>query len=244
NPLSLNRYTYVSNNPLKFVDPSGHIQEMTGGVGGFSSPAEEYMHWAKVAARRAYEEGIEPEDAVRKYVPTQYQREVLSTAIVTFNNTVGMNHGDAPDLGLGVAGAGAAVGTIRNTGNLAAKIEANAMAQLRKMEQASGAHFFSRHGAQTTLAQQYNRAITGLTPDGIAGRMVDSSRFLTHLKQLNAVQRAETIFRQTGKTVFDFDMGEIIGEGYLRGGGNVINTTKVQAVFKDGKLVTLYPKLR
>ncbi|EJL43890.1 RHS repeat-associated core domain protein containing protein [Brevibacillus sp. CF112] len=116
NPLSLNRYTYVSNNPLKFVDPSGHIQEMTGGVGGFSSPAEEYMHWAKVAARRAYEEGIEPEDAVRKYVPTQYQREVLSTAIVTFNNTVGMNHGDAPDLGLGVAGAGAAVGTIRNPG--------------------------------------------------------------------------------------------------------------------------------
>ncbi|MED1824882.1 hypothetical protein, partial [Brevibacillus agri] len=41
---------------------------------------------------------------------------VLSTAIVTFNNTVGMNHGDAPDLGLGVAGAGAAVGTIRNPG--------------------------------------------------------------------------------------------------------------------------------
>ncbi|MGG4417141.1 DUF2380 domain-containing protein [Brevibacillus agri] len=87
---------------------------MTGGVGGFSSPAEEYMHWAKVAARRAYEEGIEPEDAVRKYVPTQYQREVLSTAIVTFNNTVGMNHGDAPDLGLGVAGAGAVAGIINN----------------------------------------------------------------------------------------------------------------------------------
>ncbi|MCC0566089.1 hypothetical protein M3688_24710 [Brevibacillus borstelensis] len=66
----------------------------------------------------------------------------------------------------------------------------------------------------------------------------------THQKQLNAFQRAETIFRQTGKTVFDFDMGEVIGEGYLRGGGNVINTTKVQAVFKGGKLVTLYPKLR
>ncbi|MGG4451226.1 RHS repeat domain-containing protein [Brevibacillus porteri] len=26
NPLSLNRYTYVSNNPLRFVDPSGHYQ--------------------------------------------------------------------------------------------------------------------------------------------------------------------------------------------------------------------------
>ncbi|WP_016739355.1 MULTISPECIES: polymorphic toxin-type HINT domain-containing protein [Bacillales] len=28
NPLSLNRYTYVSNNPLKYVDPTGNVQEI------------------------------------------------------------------------------------------------------------------------------------------------------------------------------------------------------------------------
>ncbi|GED68510.1 hypothetical protein BRE01_22120 [Brevibacillus reuszeri] len=30
NPLSLNRYTYTHNNPLRFVDPSGHINENAG----------------------------------------------------------------------------------------------------------------------------------------------------------------------------------------------------------------------
>lgn len=117
NPLSLNRYTYVHNNPLRFVDPSGHyVDEGTGGIGGFTSPEEEYLHWAGVAARRAYTEGIEPEDAVRKYVPAKLQEEVLPTAIVTFNNTVGMNHGDVPDLGLAAPLAGAAAASIKNTG--------------------------------------------------------------------------------------------------------------------------------
>lgn len=114
NPLSLNRYTYVHNNPLRFVDPSGHtVEEGTGGIGGFTSQEAEYMHWAGVAARKAYEEGIEPEDAVRKYVPTPLQEEVLPTAIVTFNTAVGMNHGDAPDLGLA---APMAAGLLKNTG--------------------------------------------------------------------------------------------------------------------------------
>jgi len=106
------------------VDPSGHILEKgTGGIGGFTSPIEEYLHWARVAARKAYEEGTEPEDAVRKYVPTQYQEEVLPTAIVTFNTAVGINHGDAPDLGLATPVAGvAAAGTIKNSAKSPMKI--------------------------------------------------------------------------------------------------------------------------
>ncbi|NTU32695.1 RHS repeat-associated core domain-containing protein [Brevibacillus sp. HB1.1] len=130
NPLSLNRYTYTHNNPLRFVDPSGHVvEEGTGGIGGFTSQEEEYMHWARVAAREAYKKGIEPEDAVRMYVPTKLQEEVLPTAIVTFNTAVGINHGDAPDLGLAAPVAVTAAGSIKNTTKSASTGTSKALTQ-------------------------------------------------------------------------------------------------------------------
>jgi hypothetical protein len=132
----------------------------------------------------------------------------------------------------------------KGTASIAEKIEANAAQQLAKMEgKTTGAHYFSRHGAGTTLDQQYTRATTGLTPDGFAGKPVDASRFLSNQAQLNAVQRAQTIYKQTGQASFSFNMGEVIGEGYTKGGGNLIITTNVQAVFRNGELYTLYPKL-
>lgn len=109
---------------------------------------------------------------------------------------------------------------------------------------APGTHFYSRHGAGTTLSEQYTRATTGLTPDGVQGKMIDSSRFLSNQAQLNAAQRAETIFRQTGKSSFRFNMEGTIGEGYIKGGGSYLQTNQVQAVFRNGKLYTLYPKLK
>ncbi|WP_353936615.1 hypothetical protein [uncultured Brevibacillus sp.] len=39
NPLSLNRYTYTANNPLRYVDPTGHDYVIGGpsGYGGILS---------------------------------------------------------------------------------------------------------------------------------------------------------------------------------------------------------------
>ena len=46
NPQSLNRYSYVLNNPVRFVDPSGHAQACADGdVGGGCGIGEEYWYW-------------------------------------------------------------------------------------------------------------------------------------------------------------------------------------------------------
>jgi hypothetical protein len=125
-------------------------------------------------------------------------------------------------------------------------IEANAGRQLAAMEATtSGAHYLSRHGAGTTLAQQETRALTGLTPDGVLQKTAqDASRFLSHQLQLQSIQRAQTIFNQTGNNVVKFNMGQIVGEGYLRGGSSVIQSSDVRAIFKGGNLITIFPLVR
>lgn len=105
------------------------------------------------------------------------------------------------------------------------------------------AHFYSRHGSQTTLAEQYLRATTGVTPDGYHLRPVNSSRFSSNQAQLNSAQRSETIYRQTRANKINFSMDDIIGEGYKRGGQTYIKSSKVVAIFRNDQLYTMYPDL-
>ena len=123
-------------------------------------------------------------------------------------------------------------------------LEANAGRRLAEMEAANpGSHFLSRHGAGTTLQQQYVRATTGLTPDGLPGMPRDSSRFFSNQLELQAATRAQTIFQQTGRNSFTFNMGVPVGNGYLKGGGPVVQTTRVTAAFRNGQLWTIYPRI-
>jgi hypothetical protein len=130
--------------------------------------------------------------------------------------------------------------------SLTDRLEANAARRLAEVQADAGpkSHFFSRHGAQTGLEQQYDRATTGLTPDGFAGPKVDSGRFLSHRAQLNAVQAAQEIYLRTGKKVFTFDAGYVIGEGFLKDAIALVRTTNVRVVFNaSGKIKTLFPWL-
>jgi hypothetical protein len=123
--------------------------------------------------------------------------------------------------------------------------EQNAKKQVEQIEKSSpGAHFDSRHGAGTTLKEQEISAKTGLRPDGAQQKPVDSSRFLTYQIEFQSIQRAETIFKQTGQTTFSFNMEIPTGEGYLKGGVTYKTSTTAQAVFKNGKIYTLYPLLK
>ncbi|MBS0264009.1 MAG: hypothetical protein JSS02_18885 [Planctomycetes bacterium] len=133
------------------------------------------------------------------------------------------------------------------TATLTERLEANAARRLAEIQADAGpsSHFFSRHGAQTSIGQQFDRATTGLTPDGFSGNLVDSSRFLSHRSQLNAVQAAEEIFRRTGKKVFTFDAGYEIGEGFTRSATDLARTTNVRVVFDaNGKLKTIFPWIK
>jgi filamentous hemagglutinin len=120
--------------------------------------------------------------------------------------------------------------------------EQYAVTQLERLQASnSGAHFLSRHGSETTIDEQYIRATTGLTPDGVQGPIVDATRFVSNQDMLDAAMQAIKQYNSTGASSFDFVMGRVIGEGYTKGGANYLVTQNVRAVFRNGKLYTLFP---
>ncbi|HLN29594.1 MAG TPA: hypothetical protein VK395_17735, partial [Gemmataceae bacterium] len=135
--------------------------------------------------------------------------------------------------------------TTPNPSVLALEEEKAAAKALAEMEAQAGSnsHFYSRHSPHTTLEEQFDRATTGMTPDGVAGKPVDSGRFLSHRDQLEAVKIAEDTFKRTGQTTFSFEMHNIVGEGFTKGSAELVRTSNVKAIFRHGKLITLYPQL-
>jgi hypothetical protein len=50
NPQALNRFAYTVNNPLKYIDPTGHM------FGGFTRGLSEYVHYNSTSG--TYERGV------------------------------------------------------------------------------------------------------------------------------------------------------------------------------------------
>ncbi|USG64649.1 hypothetical protein NDK47_21275 [Brevibacillus ruminantium] len=73
NPLSLNRYTYVSNNPLRFIDPSGHVNENAGSDSGYWGLT--FLDWNRMSeeTRKMYI------DRYIKYGPDSIPKGLKST---------------------------------------------------------------------------------------------------------------------------------------------------------------------
>jgi RHS repeat-associated protein len=108
-----------------------------------------------------------------------------------------------------------------------------------------GAHFLSRHGAQTTLKQQLVRATTGLTPDGIQKFAVPSTRFWSHDIELEALEKATASYKPgMEKTGYIFDLGKSAGEGYYKGGKVYGTSAQVQAFYNSsGEVISVHPLL-
>jgi hypothetical protein len=135
--------------------------------------------------------------------------------------------------------------------------EANAFRRLDEMEKATpGAHFVEKHGKQTTLASQQERSVTGRNPStGVIELYTNGRRagqpkipsaathFFSNRDQMNAIHRAQLIFRRNGQIASKepMNMGKIVGEGYKRGG--VIYGQQTHAVVildRAGKPITSY----
>lgn len=131
---------------------------------------------------------------------------------------------------------------------LETKLEANAMRRLEEMQLATpGAHFVERHGAQLSLASQFDRAAFGINPTtGAQSYATTATRFLSARDQLNAITRAEQIFANTGLVTLarqPISFGRVIGEGYQV--GTLQYGTQTQAIVRlnaQGKAYTAYPR--
>lgn len=129
-------------------------------------------------------------------------------------------------------------------------VESASRPELQEIDNAGGGHAYGRHGADTTLEEQYIRAVTGLTPDGVAedGRF-SSSRFLSNEQQLRAIDEARIRFEAAqaaglADRAFDVTFTELVGEGFSRFGSSYQQTRVARVVFRpDGTVLTAFPDL-
>ncbi|MCV9878103.1 RHS repeat-associated core domain-containing protein [Brenneria izbisi] len=125
--------------------------------------------------------------------------------------------------------------------------EANAHRRLKEMQDATpGAHFLDKHGAQTSISDQVARASTGRNPATGAIEKIPTAatRFSSHRDQLNAIQRAQTIYRQAGKTAAEqpIDYGRWIGDGVRRGDLKYSVSHGAKVWFnRSGEVITAFP---
>ena len=136
------------------------------------------------------------------------------------------------------------------------RLEANALRRLQEMQSRHPqAHFLDRHGANTSLQSQFNRATRGIDPTtGLVrtrrnGNVIlppSATRFTSNRDQLNAINRAEQIFKNTNnKDLSDapINFGRNIGEGYNRQGiYGTQNTAVVKVDESTGLAITAFPK--
>ncbi|MBA6046774.1 rhs family protein [Pseudomonas lactis] len=135
--------------------------------------------------------------------------------------------------------------------------EANAYRRLKEIEQTfPRAHFLEKHGAQTTPDSQLERVRTGKNPtteeieryiggrkDGEPKIPTAATRYFSHRDQLNAIYRAQLIFKHTNLQISrrPMNMGKIIGEGYKKNNFEYERQSKAIVILdNNGNPITAY----
>ena len=113
-----------------------------------------------------------------------------------------------------------------------------------------------KHGAQTTPNSQLERVRSGKNPtteeieryiggrkDGEPKIPTAATRYFSHRDQLNAIYRAQLIFKYTNLQISrrPMDMGKIIGEGYKKNNFEYGRQSKAIVILdNDGNPITAY----
>jgi hypothetical protein len=139
-------------------------------------------------------------------------------------------------------------------GRLDELAEANAYRHLQDIESSiPGAHFLEKHGAQTTLQSQLERVQFGKNPTtGIVETYANgkpkipssATRFLSNRDQLNAIDRAQNIYRMTGDKLLTeqpIRFNSLIGEGYKKISLTYGQSYSGQVWFRSGQVNTAFP---
>lgn len=109
-------------------------------------------------------------------------------------------------------------------------------------------HFLERHGPMLQRCEVLQRAKTGrLEVAGHFGRPVASAKWYSHKDMLHAIISAAEHWRngdrpKNGKYVFEFD--EYVGEGFLKGSDELVQTKIVAVVTRNDYVVTAFPGLK
>ena len=108
-------------------------------------------------------------------------------------------------------------------------------------------HFLERHGPMLRRSEVLQRAKSGtLSVSGVVGRRVASSRWLRHADlraaALSALEHWNSGARPKGGR-FKFQFGWDIGEGFLKGGGDLVKTRIAIVVVRSGEIITAFPSL-
>jgi hypothetical protein len=122
------------------------------------------------------------------------------------------------------------------------RVERQARAEVRAEDLRSNGHNSARHGPQTSLRQQWERANSGLKPDGTDGYPTNAARFFRWEDQAEAISMAKA--QWTGQDKLRINLDRPIGEGYMTDTLEYRRTTEVLVRFDhDGNVYTAYPWL-